>query len=72
MSKHPELMTAHDYMLAAKVDIENLFGREYAVKHSELVAAYMHVVAYDLRTMLEDQDREETPLPDDLFEPDGL
>ena len=40
-------MTAHDYMLAAKRDIDELFGQGYAIKHPELVAAYIQTCALD-------------------------
>jgi hypothetical protein len=43
-------MTAHDYMMNAKSDIDEMFGAGYAAKHPELVAAYMQTAARDLHT----------------------
>jgi hypothetical protein len=43
-------MTAHDYMVNAKSDIDEMFGKDYAVKHPELVAAYMQAAAQDFHT----------------------
>lgn len=40
-------MTAHDYMLAAKTDIDEIWGDGYAAQHPELVAAYMQTAAMD-------------------------
>jgi|HubBroStandDraft_6_1064221.scaffolds.fasta_scaffold1012246_1 hypothetical protein len=40
-------MTAHDYMLNAKSDIDEMFGPGYAAKHPELVGAYMQAAAAD-------------------------
>lgn len=47
------MMTAQDMMSHAKEDIDKIFGDGYAVKHPELVVAYMNAANYDLRTMLE-------------------
>jgi hypothetical protein len=41
-------MTADDYMLNAKHDIDKTFGEGYAKAHPELVAAYMKTAAMDL------------------------
>ena len=41
-------MTAHDYMLAALDDIDEIFGRGTAKKHPELVAAYIQTASIDL------------------------
>lgn len=51
------MMTAHDYMVNAKSEIDESFGDGYAAEHPELVAAYMQAAGYDLRTMLEHQGR---------------
>jgi hypothetical protein len=40
-------MTAHDYMLAALSDIDELLGKGEASKHPELIAAYMQTAATD-------------------------
>jgi hypothetical protein len=40
-------MTAHDYMMQARIDIDSQFGVGYAAEHPELVAAYMQTVALD-------------------------
>jgi hypothetical protein len=40
-------MTAHDYMLNARADIDKMFGAGHAAKHPELVAAYMNAAATD-------------------------
>lgn len=40
-------MTAHDYMLKAIHDIDELLGKGYAKQHSELIAAYMQTAAID-------------------------
>jgi hypothetical protein len=45
-------MTAHDYMMYAKSDIDELFGNDFAAKHPELVAAYMQVAARDFDTAM--------------------
>ena len=34
-------MTAHDYLLHAVADIDEMLGRGYARQHPELIAAYM-------------------------------
>jgi hypothetical protein len=41
-------MTAHDYMLKAIGDIDELLGKGYAKQHPELIAAYMQTAAIDL------------------------
>jgi hypothetical protein len=51
-------MTAHDLMLGAKYDVDEMFGDGYTAKHPELVAAYIHAASYDLRSMVEHDDRE--------------
>jgi hypothetical protein len=43
-------MTAHDYMLNARVDIDSIFGAGYAKAHPELVAAYMQTAVRDFHT----------------------
>jgi len=40
-------MTAHDYMHSAKNDAGELFGAGFAIRHPELVAAYMQTAAMD-------------------------
>jgi hypothetical protein len=40
-------MTAHDYMLHAKSDIDEIFGDGYATRHPELVGAYMKTAVTD-------------------------
>jgi hypothetical protein len=40
-------MTAHDYMLAAKSDIDDIWGEGYAKQHPELVGAYIQTAAMD-------------------------
>lgn len=44
-------MTAHDYMLHAKEDIDKIFGEGFAAKNPSLVAAYMQTAALDFATM---------------------
>lgn len=44
------MMTAHDYMNRAWCDIDELFGEGFAVKHPELIAAYMQTAATDYAT----------------------
>ncbi len=41
-------MTAHDYMLSAKRDIDEISSDGYAAEHRELVAAYIQTAAMDL------------------------
>jgi hypothetical protein len=41
------MMTAHDYMLNAKRDIDKIFGADFATNHPELVCAYMRTAAED-------------------------
>jgi hypothetical protein len=43
-------MTAGHYMGYAKDDIDTIFGDGYAVKHPELVAAYMQASAMDFHS----------------------
>jgi hypothetical protein len=43
-------MTAHDYMMKAISDIDELLGKGYAKQHAELIAAYMQTAAIDLGT----------------------
>jgi hypothetical protein len=43
-------MTAHDYMMHAISDIDELLGKGYAAKHPELIAAYMQTAAIDFAT----------------------
>jgi hypothetical protein len=38
-------MTAHDYMMNAKHDVDEIFGEGYAKQHPELVGAYMQAAA---------------------------
>jgi hypothetical protein len=40
-------MTAHDYMMKAIDDIDELLGKGYAKQHPELIAAYMQTAAID-------------------------
>ena len=40
-------MTAHDAMLHAKADIESIFGDGAALKHPELVQAYLNAAGLD-------------------------
>ena len=40
-------MTAHDYMLKAISDIDELLGKGYAKQHPELIAAYLQSAALD-------------------------
>jgi hypothetical protein len=40
-------MTAHDYLLHAVADIDEMLGRGYARQHPELIAAYMQTAAID-------------------------
>jgi hypothetical protein len=40
-------MTAHDYMMKAISDIDELLGKGYAKQHAELIAAYMQTAAID-------------------------
>ena len=40
-------MTAHDYMMKAISDIDELLGEGYAKKHPELIGAYMQTAAID-------------------------
>jgi hypothetical protein len=42
------LMTAHDYMMHAKRDIDEMFGDGYAAAHPELAAAYMKTAVRDM------------------------
>ena len=46
------LMTAHDYMLKAIHDIDELLGKGYAKQHPELIAAYMQTAAIDFGTAI--------------------
>jgi hypothetical protein len=49
-------MTAHDYMLAAVRDIDEIFGKGYAQAHPELVGAFIQTCAIDyLASRLESQ-----------------
>jgi hypothetical protein len=48
-------MTAHDYMMYAKADIDELFGAGYAAQHTDLVAAYMTTAAADFHTAISAQ-----------------
>lgn len=41
------MMTAHDYLLNAIVDIDRLLGEGYAARHPGLIAAYMRVACDD-------------------------
>ena len=45
-------MTAHDYMMHAINDIEELLGDGYAKQHPELIAAYMQTAALDLGAVI--------------------
>ena len=45
-------MTAHDYMMKAISDIDELLGKGYAKQHSELIAAYMQTAAIDFGTAI--------------------
>lgn len=45
-------MTAHDYMLNAIRDIDELLGTGYAKAHPELIGAYMQVAAIDFGTAI--------------------
>lgn len=45
-------MTAHDYLLHAVHDIDEMLGAGYARAHPELIAAYMHVAAIDFGTAI--------------------
>jgi len=40
-------MTAHDYMMKAISDIDELLGEGYAKKHPELIGAYMQTASID-------------------------
>jgi len=40
-------MTAHDYMMKAISDIDELLGKGYAKQHPELIAAYMQTASID-------------------------
>lgn len=40
-------MTAHDWMMSARSDIDEIFGDGTAKKHPELIAAYMNAAAID-------------------------
>jgi hypothetical protein len=40
-------MTAHDYMMKAISDIDELLGKGYAKQHPELIGAYMQTAAID-------------------------
>lgn len=42
--------TAFDYMVEAKKNIDRTFGEGYAVKHPELVAAFMKTAGEDYNT----------------------
>jgi hypothetical protein len=46
------MMTTHDYMLGAVADIDQVFGKDYARTHPELVAAYMRTAAQDFHTTI--------------------
>jgi hypothetical protein len=41
-------MTAHDYLMHAIHDIDELLGKGYAKAHPELMGAYMQTAAMDL------------------------
>lgn len=43
-------MTAHDYMIQAVDDIDNKFGKGFAAKNPQLIAAYMNTAAVDFAT----------------------
>lgn len=45
-------MTAHDYLVRAKSDIDEVFGEGYAKKNPCLVAAYMQVACADFSTAI--------------------
>jgi len=45
-------MTAHDYMMKAIDDIDELLDRGYAKQHPELIAAYMQTAAIDFGTAI--------------------
>lgn len=45
-------MTAHDYMLNAKHDIDKLFGAGFAAIHPDLVGAYMQVAGADFNAAI--------------------
>jgi len=45
-------MTAHDYMMKAIDDIDELLGKGYAKQHPELIAAYMQTAAIDFGTAI--------------------
>jgi hypothetical protein len=51
-------MTAHDYMLHARADIDSIFGDGYAEAHPELVGAYMQTAVRDFHTTFTVQSRE--------------
>jgi hypothetical protein len=40
-------MTAHDFLLHAKADVEAVLGKGATEKHSEIVAAYLQTGAID-------------------------
>jgi hypothetical protein len=40
-------MTAHDYMMKAISDIDELLGKGYAKQHPELIAVHMQTAAID-------------------------
>jgi hypothetical protein len=63
------MMTAHDYMHSAVTDIDECFGRGYAEKNPNFVAAYMHVAARDFDTAMRVKyGPPDTHLPDALNE----
>lgn len=45
-------LTAHDYLVNAQIDIDQIFGDGYAREHPELIAAYMRTAAQDLHTAI--------------------
>jgi hypothetical protein len=45
-------MTAHEYMMHGKRDIDEMFGDGFAKKHPELLGAYMQTAARDYDTSI--------------------